>query len=650
MIKTTYNTFSERVLLEDTSLKLIRDYLVSQKYPEALISEILNKDFIRVNPSYYLYYPYLFCKSFGIAEDSEEVKKLSISGFLYYRSIIIVDDIFDNMSNRHNFNNFLIANTCQEESIKILSSLFSLDSSFWNIWNFRKSEYAKAYKLDKTMQTIESYDDFEALADYKSAFGKIAIDALFYLSGKKAPEKYKALLESHKFFYAGFQIMDDIKDYREDVENNQFNISKYELDKLLKSEDDALENYSVEDQSKLAYLKGVAPKLYRKAIHYLDLSSTLVTSFKDDTSLWRSETQDLYNTSVTHFLNIEGYIKSDAEVRALSNDKQSATTTTQALHNALDFIASKQDERGNWTDIFNDAGVSDVWTTGFTAYTLTALNGMYDAGKLDQARKFIQEAKLEENLWGYNKMWIADADSSSLALLTLNDKNTALNDWISFQNPDGGFSTYNNENSLIASLNTSKMKDVHGWMQSHLCVSAVAYLTFVELGVQDNHYNALRTYLLNHLGDKKNHYSYWWTETLYSVHYILKAALKVGDQELIKISEDILAEIIDKDYTYFYKGQLLSVLSSTTRLFEKYKTKATALANDLIENQFSDGSWKESHSLRIPHPSIINPEELSITWQQNNKGTNIVVKDYNRIFTTVNCLEGLYLYEQRERR
>jgi hypothetical protein len=158
--------------LEKTIKLALFEYFKTTNYPLEVISEILDENFILSNPQYYLYYPYLFNNYFGI-KDTKTLNLISISGFLYYKSIILIDDIFDNKNSNNKFQNYFIANICQEETVKILSYFFYKDSSFWNTWNTRKFEYAKAYKLDKTLKNIKTYDEFEDLADYKSAFGKL---------------------------------------------------------------------------------------------------------------------------------------------------------------------------------------------------------------------------------------------------------------------------------------------------------------------------------------------------------------------------------------------------------------------------------------------------------------------------------------------
>ena len=637
---------SEKEALISTVTASLRSYLESNFYPTEVIGEIVSEDFIAANPSYYLYYPYLFKDYFQI-HDKETLNLLSIAGFLYYRAVILIDNIFDDKNSKHNFQKYFIANICQEETIKILSRFYGENSKFWKTWNLRKFEYAKAYKLDKTLKSIKDIAEYEALADYKSAFGKIAIDCLFFLSDKNDKELYASLLASHKYFYVAFQILDDIKDYTEDIENEQFNISKHELIQKLQSENDSIDTYTIDEQKKLIYLKGIAEDLYEKATNYLDQSIKLQSNFSNEnTQLWTNEVDSLYNTGITHYLNIKGFIKAYDSQRKFSTTLTNHTTIDDAVENAVLFLQNSQASDGSWNDILNDAGVSDVWATCFVTQTLSELNI-----ESAEAIQFIQNHQLASKLWSYNKVWLEDADSSSFALLSLHKQQIAteeaFNQWLTFQNENGGFATYNDKNILISSLNSPHIKNVNGWLQSHFCVSAVAFLVFIELEKTESvEFKRLRNYLVNQLSSKNTLLSYWWTTDAYALYYILLAAIKTNDKEIIRLSEIRLEIALKtaKSANYFNKSYLLNALCLRDSLIKKHSSKIQEIALQLISNQFEDGSWKASYSLKMPQPSVINAAHEDIQWKPASKGTNIIVKDFNRVFTTVSCLSALKNY------
>ena len=92
MISTKYFFDYRNDNLFKESLENIQRYLDGLGYPKEVIENICFQKFIQNNPDYYLYYPYLFDSAFDFS-DKKVLEMLSIAGFLYYRSIILMDDI-----------------------------------------------------------------------------------------------------------------------------------------------------------------------------------------------------------------------------------------------------------------------------------------------------------------------------------------------------------------------------------------------------------------------------------------------------------------------------------------------------------------------------------------------------------------------------
>lgn len=134
------------------------------------------------SPKFYQYYPRLFHKYFkGI--NGSFITDLSNAGYLYYQATLFMDSLIDNKD----FTKLPLIITFQEETIKILTSIYGKDSKFWISWNKRKSEYFEAIILEKKLQLQNEIDFvvYKDLADKKAAFGKIAIDCLFFCQFKK---------------------------------------------------------------------------------------------------------------------------------------------------------------------------------------------------------------------------------------------------------------------------------------------------------------------------------------------------------------------------------------------------------------------------------------------------------------------------------
>lgn len=210
-------------------LRYIQEYINNIPINTTFKEQILDFYFISNNPGYYIDYPFLFANAFEV-EDEIILFQLSTAGFLYYKSTILLDRILD--SNTSINKTLPLVTICQEECVKILSSIFHLHSEYWELWNKRKEEFFNAFIIDYKTHAIYSYEDYENLADWKSALGKLAIDALYLLSSRKDENIYKKALLAHKYFYCAFQAMDDILDFREDIDSKQFNIGYWALKKV----------------------------------------------------------------------------------------------------------------------------------------------------------------------------------------------------------------------------------------------------------------------------------------------------------------------------------------------------------------------------------------------------------------------------------
>ncbi|WP_028888808.1 prenyltransferase/squalene oxidase repeat-containing protein [Tenacibaculum ovolyticum] len=630
----------------------LNNYLNTLELPENIVKAIADKQFIENNPVYYTYYPYLFNTVFKI-ENKKILDVLTIAGFLYYKAIILVDEMFDNQSPKDSFFSYLISDICKEESIKLLSSLFPNNHQFWKSWNSRKFQYVKAFEIDQKSHAINSYEGFEKLADYKSAFGKVAIDALYHISKLNDIVLYTDLLNAHKFFYTAFQITDDVSDLQEDIENGQFNIAYFELTQEIGEQE--IKGKTIKNLKKAMYLNGTAVKLYDKALGYLEKAKKTIAPY--DLPAWKIEIQKLYNEIVKNQLNMSGFVAVFHSRQKLSNQKINNYKSPEiAFDNAKKFIQNSQNkEKGNWIDYFNDAGISDIWTTGFLlSQEENNINYKIDTTK---AVAFLQQHTAENNIWGYNSKWISDADSTTFVLRALLKNNIKiseeqLNNWYSFQNEDGGFSTYKSKEEVIVSLNFSTDANVKGWLNSHFCVSAAAYLFLCEANIKNRAFFNVKKYLEFIIQQEDAVKSYWWTHDVYAFNLILKGAFLIEDINMIKLASSSLENFVKstsytklkEDKNCFYLGLLLESLIVNNLFLEKYKQDINEIVSIVLNEQLKDGSWLENASMRIPQPSIINANSSNVTWKVSDSGTNIIVKDFHRLFTTSACISGLSSY------
>ncbi|MCX8491071.1 MAG: hypothetical protein ORN54_08385 [Cyclobacteriaceae bacterium] len=635
-------------------IKYVKSLPISSKYKD----EIIAAEFIDVVLPIYTKYPSLFSTAFSVKED---IRLLNIAGFLYHRSIIYLDKLLDNQSQKSD--SILLVTICQEESIKILATIYPLESEFWQLWNARRREYLAAYYIDKVSHKINSYTEYEELADFKSAFGKISIDCMYLLSSDKNERLYETLLQSHKYYYCALQILDDINDLREDSEKDQFNIALYELKTELEIRGLTIETSTIENISKYLYVFGIAEKLFDKGLYYLESAKECIVSF-EGLSEWLSEIDRLMNLVITKKLNVQAFLKMSIVQLNLSHNQAPAKNLTDSVFGATDFILKTQNANGSFNEYFNEAGMSDVWATSFIISYLGQKNvrlGEVFENTKNKAVNFLINSS-NNGLWGYNKEWIPDSDSSTFAqlaiyLITGDISNSKLESWLKYQNADGSFSTYNNPDHVLSSLNRIAERDsVSGWLAPHACVSASAFYFLTQVNDKSENLRLLKDYLKSTMNEGKVWSAYWWSSPIYTTSFMIKSYSNVTDQELKQMINKSVESIVksqnkngsfgdknNKD-SVFYTALVIDSICDNPDMFIKAKKQINNAVEWLLSTQMSDGSWLSTHALRIPAPNILDPSKLEL-WPVDTKGVNIRPKEFSRLFTTSVSLSALSKFD-----
>ncbi len=292
------------------------------------------------SPSFYKNYPNLFVKYFNEIS-KEQINILSKAGYHYYHSVLYLDNIIDD----RNFENIAKMISLQEESIKMLSSIYGIDSPFWTFWNKRKKEYFEAVEIEKSLTYVNeiNFEVYENLADKKSAFGKIAIDSLFCLDRKQDDDLYQKLLLSHKYFSIGFQLYDDVKDFKEDFDKGQFNFAIYKLKNIVN-----FQQYKedVNILNKLLFIKQIGQEILIKSIEQFDKAISILESLKTQ-SKWLETVIEMKNTIINYLDITNGYLATLQAKIKLKNQKKKSfsffeyqTINDSVIKKGLNFIKS----------------------------------------------------------------------------------------------------------------------------------------------------------------------------------------------------------------------------------------------------------------------------------------------------------------------
>jgi hypothetical protein len=604
--------------------------------------QILDKKFIERNPVYYQKYPSLFANAFLI--NTEQIELLDIAGYLYYQGTIFTDSLIDEKE----VSKFPLITICQEESIKILTSIYGLENNFWSLWNKRKNEYLQAIYFEKELskKEIVTIEEYEVLADKKAAFGKVAIDCLFSINNINE-DLYNQLLQSHRYFSVAFQLNDDIQDFKDDLVKGQFNWAIYLLNQqnITTQDPDILEKY--------LYIRGISKQIYLLGIDYCNKALNVVENI--DIPNWKKVLNDTKKRFTTAIIEVDNYLEILTAEINLSNDKFSENNLQKSILAATNFIKSKQQQNGSWREYVNQGGISNTWATAFITSKISEVENLKSEFKNEiiNALDYLKQSTIK-TLWSYNTTWIEDADSTNFVFLSylLNDKEispSVIEKWLLFQNQNGSFSTYFDENQLKTALDDSNIKDVKGWLSVHNCVSAVSFYFLALQNQQSNSFVKIKKYFDENFDNVPN--SYWWTSEIYTLYYLAKSYLFLNEIDKVNTIINKIKFLQNDNGSFsdnysenlFYTGLALELLLLEENEYVIDQVNKTI--NYLLQNQIIDGSWQNSNALQVP-----NSEDIILTktyFPIATFGMNVRAKEFNRLFTTTAILQSLSIYEQR---
>ena len=607
---------------------------------------------------FYLHYVSLFAK-----QETATIAQINIAGYFYYLYALQMDKAIDrDIPSEERARILFLSDILHEENTKILTHHFGIDSPIWKLKAKRRAEYIGSIVQNKNFLYPLSQSEFENLADAKSALGKIAIDCVFLLD-KLSTEEYEKLLVSHRYFSCGLQIYDDIKDIKEDIANQQNNFAITEFLRQYPEEEHESMISNPDRFNKLIFYTGSAKILLLKATDYLQKACQAVDY--ERYPHWVDTIREI-EIEIRKFINGIDFLSKKVNIQSkLSREKGGLKIVdselnyylTDSIFKALEFIENHQSENGNWEDMPVNGSFSGYWTVGYVLYSIRNLKGLHQID-INQSVQYLQNK--DTIMYPYFENWIEDADSTNFALLGLAANaifpEDEYQELFNYQLPDGGITTYNNGERLYSFVKSdSAIKNVLGWTQSFVCVSAATLLLIANETEYNPQKDRLTQYLLAQQNEDGLWYSYWWTSPIYATSLIVQANAKMNHNLLDDACELALSKIIDNqglsgafgdDFLTdhpFYTAMVISAVCAKESYFEKYEPQVLKAIQWLLENQMTDGSWQSTVSLRIPPADCLNPVEVK-NWRKSDLGQNALIEDIHRIITTSTVLDALANY------
>jgi squalene-hopene/tetraprenyl-beta-curcumene cyclase len=610
---------------------------------------------------FYLAFPYLFKKAFAERNESFS-QQLCISGFLYFKYLLSLDDLIDNDSGDEKKEpaafSLLRSHIYHEESLKILAKYFGNNTLFWKYWNQRNNEFLKSVLLDKEYNPSMAFDQYKMLCTTKCSFSKVAVDAMF-CRHPQGVSLYNDLIQSIDNFSIARCIQDDLEDFKKDFVHKKNNLGHILLSQWLKTNGKDFQDQSIDLLEKYLYTSETAEKMLSLSKEYYQKAIDNVAPYREKLTDY-IQTLELLRNNVNYFkVNIQAY-RLDKYVKRFNDQSNfSNVSLPSAIDLSRQYIANLQHPDGSWFEISNKQGLSNVWATGFIGSFLAPNDEC-----LLRAKDFLIN-NMQGPLWGYNTDWVYDFDSTTCVLLSLakvkKSVSPFLREWFKGQTKSGGFSTYYHEGNTLFSNLGLKKQDVKGWVGSHPCVSALAYYFVNSLPDHsefNTEQNALKEYILANQTRKGIWQPYWWTSYIYPTCFTVQAMSMESDDFSARINKavDFMMRHQNEDGSYscevlkkpsaFYTALVLDTVCSNGDLYIRNADAAKKMQQWLLGKQYSNGRFDGTDFLVIPNPNVINWKPSTQNYEiKKNGGSNSITGEVANLFSTAVAQRALERYQ-----
>jgi squalene-hopene/tetraprenyl-beta-curcumene cyclase len=242
------------------------------------------------NKIYYDCLPYLFLSAFP-SLDLDQIRSFNIAVRLFASSIFVYDKVMDRQDENCSIEYVLRGQAMQLESYRQLQQLFNSNSIFWERFQKYVADYADACLQEQAFQSGKrSWNEYTEEVSIKIAMNKggVAKAAIAGLADLAGEDRWlETLSESLDLYSLAFQMIDDLEDWKEDVQRGipSLLISRL-LDRPPQIDPNELAFY-LDRLSRKIYYEGHAGYTLNIAIESLDRAVELLKAIPE--LLWQSE-------------------------------------------------------------------------------------------------------------------------------------------------------------------------------------------------------------------------------------------------------------------------------------------------------------------------------------------------------------------------
>jgi hypothetical protein len=623
----------------------------------------------------YASYPCLFLEAFPNVS-VEDYRLLAYCGRIALDYILLYDYLIDRATGTESLP-LLASYTYQREYIAALQQRFAHNSEFWQYQAAYEIETIRAL-LDERKRHRDPFQPYDSACFHQEAIGKAGLNrltvvGLSLLEPESSLETRLALVKAVECFTFGFQILDDLRDWRSDYRARQFSFALVAaLSKLNVTATTPIEDYPTE--------KAIASVLYLHVFEdYLNLAASSLTETLQLAQAYGpcsrliKVTQNLLDTISEH-RSIISEMRDRAFKRINRTPLQAVFSLADAIQRGTAFLYMSQEKNsGAWLDFGTSAGEAVDWITGYVGSMLASTNLLPDEVQ-DTAANFLRRTEAAQGGWGYGyravrhedgtlASWCSDADSTSWCvrfLGTLPSHRQYLDGSIqfllSFQDAlTGGFTTYRpcDAETVLSLMKLDIQEDFSGWSSPHPCVTATTLATLQQIGfslTSDVMHRAMG-YMNSIQQDDGSWYAYWWKDAFYTTsHYlsVLSAATESYQSEIERACHWLLSAQNEaggwgqapNQPTPWHTALALLGLCPFRALLTDIPNAIGRGVEYLMRQQLEDGSWLGTAVMVLPHLHEKYPWTIE-KWPRSIWGNGTARNDHRRNFTTSTVLKAL---------
>ncbi|MBK9271550.1 MAG: hypothetical protein IPM48_08120 [Saprospiraceae bacterium] len=268
-----------KILGQQETAQGVRDLILSSPMPEDIKQLLVNEEVMRSQRSLFLCLAQAFMKAFpGLNEDQQ----IRINAIIYLGStgIYEADKVYDIQISGASIQEPLVrSHFCFIESQRLLTGLFSANSEFWKVYYKRYWDHFKELKESKQTDRKLDFDEYRNLLKHKYSMIYLIADILYFLTDQKYTDTYLNLIQVMEWFTVGYNIPNEIRGLKTDMDTNINNYAWWRLKEILPEFGIQNDELSSEEMHKMIYLTGLAERMLRESLDAFDQAIAMVRPY-----------------------------------------------------------------------------------------------------------------------------------------------------------------------------------------------------------------------------------------------------------------------------------------------------------------------------------------------------------------------------------